>query len=98
MFLTVQPDFVMATRVVPLAVGRTRVICEWLFAPESLATPGFDPNDGIEIWDLTNRQDWRMCELAQQGVSSRAYEPGPYSKEESLLAAFDREYLRSLGD
>ncbi len=37
-----------------------------------------------------------MCELAQQGVSSRAYRPGPYSKDESLLAAFDREYLRSL--
>jgi Rieske 2Fe-2S family protein len=38
-----------------------------------------------------------MCELAQQGVSSRAYRPGVYSKEESLLAAFDREYLRSMG-
>ena len=37
-----------------------------------------------------------MCELAQQGVSSRAYAPGPYSREESLLAAFDREYLRRL--
>ncbi len=96
MFLTVQPDFVMATRVVPLAVGRTRVLCEFLFAPETLETPGFDPSDGVEIWDLTNRQDWRMCELAQQGVSSRAYAPGLYSKEESLLAAFDREYLRSL--
>ena len=39
-----------------------------------------------------------MCELAQKGVSSRAYRPGLYSKEESLLAAFDREYLRSMGD
>ena len=86
----------MATRLFPLAVDRTRVICEWLFAPETLAQIGFDPSDGIEIWDVTNRQDWRMCELAQQGVSSRAYTPGLYSKEESLLAAFDREYLRSL--
>ena len=56
----------------------------------------FDPADGVEIWDITNRQDWHMCELAQKGVSSRAYRPGVYSKEESLLAAFDREYLRSL--
>ena len=96
MFLTVQPDFVMATRVIPLDVDRTSVVCEFLFAPETLETSDFDPNDGVEIWDLTNRQDWRMCELAQQGISSRAYEPGLYSTEESLLAAFDREYLRSL--
>ena len=87
----------MATRLVPAAVDRTTVVCEWLFAPESIAAPGFDPSDGVEIWDLTNRQDWHMCELAQQGVSSRAYVPGPYSRDESLLAAFDREYLRSLG-
>jgi phenylpropionate dioxygenase-like ring-hydroxylating dioxygenase large terminal subunit len=96
-FLTIQPDFVMATRLFPLAVDRTRVIGEWLFPPEALAQPGFDPSDGVELWDITNRQDWRMCELAQQGVSSRAYSPGLYSTQESLLAAFDREYLRSLG-
>jgi glycine betaine catabolism A len=96
-FLTVQPDFVMATRLEPLAVDRSRVVCDWLFAPETLERPGFDPNDGIEIWDITNRQDWHVCELAQQGVSSRAYRPGLYSREESLLSAFDREYRRSVG-
>jgi Rieske 2Fe-2S family protein len=97
-FLTIQPDFLMATRLEPVAVDRTRVVCEWLFAPESADQPGFDPSDGVEIWDITNRQDWHMCELAQLGVSSRAYRPGLYSKEESLLAAFDREYRRNLGD
>ena len=96
-FLTIQPDFVMVTRLEPAAVDRTRVVCEWLFAPESVEQAGFDPSDGIEIWDVTNRQDWHMCELAQQGVSSRAYRPGLYSREESLLAAFDREYRLSLG-
>ena len=96
-FLTIQPDFVMLTRLEPVAVDRTRVVCEWLFAREAPAKPGFDPSDGVEIWDVTNRQDWHMCELAQQGVSSRAYRPGLYSKEESLLAAFDREYRLSLG-
>ncbi len=95
-FLTVQPDFVMATRLMPLAVDRTRVSCDFLFAPETLANPAFDPSDGVEIWDITNRQDWHMCELAQKGVSSRAYRPGVYSKQESLLAAFDREYLGSM--
>src|SRR5437867_12427615 len=53
--------------------------------------------DAVAFWDRTNRQDWRVCELAQQGVSSRAYVPGPYSVQESLLAAFDREVLAALG-
>jgi Rieske 2Fe-2S family protein len=97
-FLTVQPDFVMVTRLSPREVGRTEVVCDWLFAPETASTPGFDPSDGVEIWDVTNRQDWHMCELAQKGVSSRAYRPGPYSADESLLAAFDREYLRTLSE
>ena len=96
LFLTIQPDFAMATRLSPVAADRTMVVCEFLFAPEATAAPGFDPSDGVDIWDVTNRQDWHMCELAQQGVSSRAYAPGPYSREESLLAAFDREYLRRL--
>ena len=96
LFLTVQPDFVMATRLEPVAPDRTRVVCEWLFAPATLESPELRPDEGIEIWDATNRQDWHMCELAQQGVSSRAYRPGLYSREESLLAAFDREYRRSL--
>jgi Rieske 2Fe-2S family protein len=95
-FLTVQPDMVMSTRLCPLAPDRTRVVSEWHFAKQTLEGTGFDPADGVELWDTTNRQDWHVCELAQQGVSSRAYEPGLYSAQESLLAAFDREYLRSL--
>lgn len=97
LFLTIQPDFVMSTRLSPVSVDRTRIVSEWHFGPENLEKAGFDPSDGVALWDTTNRQDWRVCELAQQGVSSRAYVPGLYSTQESLLAAFDREYLRSLG-
>jgi len=35
-----------------------------------------------------------MCELSQLGVSSRAYQPGPYSPREALPAAFDNYYLQ----
>jgi Rieske 2Fe-2S family protein len=43
---------------------------------------------------MTNKQDWHVCELSQQGIASRAYEPGPYSVRESIPAAWDRYYLR----
>lgn len=94
MLLSLHPDYVMSHIMSPLSAGRTRVVCEWLFAPETIAQPGFDPSDAVEFWDMTNRQDWHVCELTQLGVTSRAYTPGPYANEEGLLDAFDREYER----
>jgi Rieske 2Fe-2S family protein len=55
-------------------------------------------SDATSFWDMTNRQDWHVCELAQAGISSPAYRPGPYSNREDLLYAFDRFIVRTLGE
>jgi Rieske 2Fe-2S family protein len=47
---------------------------------------------------MTNRQDWHVCELAQAGIGSASYQPGPYSNREDLLYAFDRFIVKSLDD
>ena len=96
MFLTLNPEYVMVHRVEPLASNRRRVICEFLFHPAAMEKPNFEPHRAVDFWDITNRQDWEVSELSQHGISSRAYTPGPYANLESLLAAFDREYLQSL--
>ena len=96
LLLSLHPDYVMFHTLWPQAPARTRVVCEWLFHPDSFAQPDFDPKDAVNFWDMTNRQDWRICELGQQGVSSRVYAPSPYSSRESVPAAWDREYLRAL--
>jgi Rieske 2Fe-2S family protein len=93
LFLSLHPDYVMVHRLWPKAVDRTEVITEWLFHPEELAKPDFIGDDAIEFWDKTNKEDWHICELSQQGISSRAYAPGPYSKQETLPSAFDRMIL-----
>lgn len=95
-FLSLHPDYVLIHRLQPLAVNRTRVHCQWLFHPAAQVQPDFDPGDAVAFWDMTNRQDWEVCEMSQQGVSSRAYTPGPYAELESMIAAFDRAYLRAL--
>jgi glycine betaine catabolism A len=87
---------VLVHRARPLAIDKTRIVCDWYFHPEAIAEPGFDPQPAIDFWDLTNRQDWQLCADAYKGVSSRAWEAGPYSELESQLAAFDRQYLRAL--
>jgi Rieske 2Fe-2S family protein len=96
MLLSLHPDYVMCHTIWPLATNRTRIVCDWLFDPAQQGQDSFDPDDAAGFWDQTNRQDWHVCELAQRGVSSRLYAPSPYSPAESLLAAFDREYLRAL--
>jgi Rieske 2Fe-2S family protein len=90
MLLSLHPDYMMVHTLWPLAPDRTINVCEWHFHPQELARPDFDASDVIDFWDLTNRQDWRVCELSQAGISSRAYVPGPYSNREDLLYAFDR--------
>ena len=68
-------------------------MCNWLFPQEVAAGDTFNASEAIEFWDLTNRQDWDICELTQKGVQSRVYQPGPYSGLESMLVAFDQHYL-----
>ncbi len=89
LLLSLHPDYLMAHQVWPVEPGRTRVVCEWFFPPAAMAQPGFDPSDAVGFWDLTNRQDWEVCELQQQGTRSRAYTPGRYSAMESGVHAFD---------
>jgi Rieske 2Fe-2S family protein len=96
MLLSLHPEYVMVHQLWPQSPERTLILCDWLFHPEAFDRPDFNPNDAIEFWDMTNKQDWHVCELSQQGIASRAYQPGPYSPRESIPAAWDREYLRHL--
>jgi Rieske 2Fe-2S family protein len=90
MMLSLHPDYMLTHTLWPIAPDRTINVCEWHFQQSELARPGFDASDCIEFWDMTNRQDWHVCELSQAGISSPAYVPGPYSNREDLLYAFDR--------
>jgi Rieske 2Fe-2S family protein len=86
---SLHPDYLMLHWVTPLEPGRTLVRCEWYFDPMEMAKPDFNPAEAIEFWDLTNRQDWHVCELQQQGTKSRAYTSGRYSSMESSVHGFD---------
>jgi Rieske 2Fe-2S family protein len=86
---SLHPDYLMIHRAVPLAPGRTTVVCDLYFHPDAIAAPDFDPSGSAEFWDLTNRQDWHVCELQQQGTASAGYTPGRYSSIEHMTHCFD---------
>jgi Rieske 2Fe-2S family protein len=97
MLLSLHPDYMLVHTLWPVAPDRTINICEWHFQPEELSRDGFRADDAVEFWDMTNRQDWMVCELSQSGISSRGYTPGPYSNREDLLFAFDQMIVRLHG-
>jgi len=82
LMLSVSSDHAAAFLLWPEAVDRTRVECRFLFHPDEMANPGFDPSDAVDFWDLVNRQDWAVCERVQRGMSARVHEFGYYSPME----------------
>ncbi|MEO2018178.1 MAG: aromatic ring-hydroxylating dioxygenase subunit alpha [Fuerstiella sp.] len=97
LFISPHPDYVLTHRIERRGSDSTRIICDWLFPQNVIDRPGFDATNAVEFWDVTNRQDWHVCELTHKGVHSEAYQPGPYSNLECILAAFDRHYLKVMG-
>jgi glycine betaine catabolism A len=96
LLLSLHPDYVMTHTLWPVSTDRTSIVCEWHFHPLEHESPAFDPADVIDFWDETNRQDWRVSELSQAGIGSRAYEPGFFSAREGLLWDLDRLVLRRM--
>jgi Rieske 2Fe-2S family protein len=98
LLLNLHPDYVVTFRFNPRDVDRTEIVCEWLFHPRDIEKGDFDPSDAVDFWDLTNRQDWELSTLAQAGIRTRGYQPGPYSNREDLLVALDRWIVGKVGE
>lgn len=78
----------------PVAPDRTRVTCHYLFRPETVAGPGFDPGPVVDFRHRLAEQDWAVCARAQLGMGSRGYAEGgvlPYN--DRYVYAFHRRYL-----
>jgi Rieske 2Fe-2S family protein len=74
-FLNLVGDHAILHRIEAIAADRSRVTCEWLFAPEVLAGD-HDIGPTVELFDRVNRQDFDACERCQLGAGSRAFAHG----------------------
>lgn len=91
LLLTLQPDYVMTHRLVPLSPGETWVECTWYFPREVAERPGFDPSFAADFWDITNKQDFGACESVYQGMLTDGYRPGPFDEREDGVRAFQAQ-------
>jgi Rieske 2Fe-2S family protein len=69
------PDHVILHRVFPLAVDRTLIVCDWLFAREVVES-GADLGPSVELFHRVNSQDLGAVEATQPAMTSRAYRDG----------------------
>ena len=96
MFLSLHPDYVMFNTIWPDGPEKCKIDCSWIFSKKVKGNVNYHPENAIDFWDKTNLEDWDICEQSQLGIKSRKYKPGPYSGQESLLAAYDEYYLSVL--
>ena len=96
MFLSLHPDYIMTHLLWPLEPGKTEIVCDFLFAADEVARPGFDPSDAVDFWDQTNKQDWGVCERAQLGTASSSYDRGRLSRLEWMTHIFDQFVVERL--
>ncbi len=98
LMLSLSADHVAAFTVWPRSAGHTTVACDFLFHPDEIARPGFDPADAVQFWDLVNKQDWAICELVQDGMSSRRFTAGYLAAMEQPSADVGRHVKSRLPD
>jgi Rieske 2Fe-2S family protein len=83
----------------PVSPTETRVRCQWLVAGDAEQGRDYEVERVIELWDVTNRQDWILCEMTQKGIRSWHAVPGPNSLEqEPAVEVFRSSYLAMMGE
>jgi glycine betaine catabolism A len=97
LMISMSADHVAAFTVWPQSAGRTTVVCDFLFHPDEIARPDFDPRDAVTFWDVVNRQDWLICERVQDGMTSRRFTAGYLAPMEEPSADVGRYVAASLG-
>lgn len=72
-------DHAVVSYLKPVSPSRTELRSVWLVNKDAREGIDYDVDRLTEVWIATNQQDADLVGIAQQGVSSIGYEPGPLS-------------------
>ncbi len=96
--LSLAADHAAAFSVWPQGPQKCVVVCDFLFHPDAVAAPDFDPSDAVAFWDGVNKEDWAICENVQAGMRSRAFDYGYYAPMEDASLDIRRYVASRLGE
>jgi Rieske 2Fe-2S family protein len=90
-------DHAVTFRVTPIGPKQTQVTTKWLVHKDAVEGVDYKLDELTEVWVATNDQDRRIVEENQRGVSSPAFEPGPYNpKQEGGVMQFVEWYAAAM--
>jgi Rieske 2Fe-2S family protein len=91
LFLSLQPDYLLAYHLAPVSHEETGVTFDVLFDPGARGDAGeIAAADVYDFWQLTNAQDYSICERQQVGLTSPGFIPGRYAPTEEGVHEFDK--------
>jgi glycine betaine catabolism A len=98
MFLDVTGASVVVSTLLPRGPLHTTVVAEYLFTPEVIDAPGFDPEPVIAFNELVAHQDFEVCERVQRGIASPIFTYGVYAEHDVYAREFAERYVAEMGD
>jgi Rieske 2Fe-2S family protein len=87
LIVSVHPDYVLTHQAWPGGPNRSLVHCDLYVDEADLGR--VDVAGAVEFWDITNKEDYHVVEMQQQGTRSRSWTAGRYSNQEASVHAFD---------
>lgn len=90
-------DHIVSFTVLPISATKTLVRTTWCVHKDAVEGVDYTKENLTAVWNATNDQDRRLVEESQIGISTGAYQPGPYSPfTEGLVEKFCNWYVNRL--
>jgi len=89
-------DHAIILRFTPLTALKTEVEMTWLVEGSAVEGKDYDRDRLLWMWDATIRQDQTIVNQHQEGVRSRFYRCGPYSRQETYVERWIEWYLAQI--
>lgn len=98
MYIVAHVDYVRTVSLRPLGPEETELTAEWLFAPATLAAPGFDLADVVDFATTVMIEDGAACEMNQRGLRSSRFTGGTLMPQEFDVFHFQQWVRQQLGE
>ena len=90
-------DHIVSFTVLPISATKTLVRTTWCVHKDAVEGVDYTIDNLTAVWNATNAQDRRLVEESQIGISTGAYQPGPYSPfTEGLVEKICNWYVNRL--
>lgn len=72
-------DHALSFRMLPISPTETELVTKWLVPKDAVEGVDYSLENLTQVWIATNFEDLVLVQRNQVGVTSPAYEPGPYN-------------------